>query len=92
MQSDTVPNGATSCWHATLPSAAPAENVEKPKIIKMPAQRKKLDIQRKINQVTKHIEIPQSQHTDKVVDVPLVAQSLVPTFQTAQKAVEVPQV
>ena len=45
--------------------------VEIPKIIKQTWQ--KPIIQEKINQVTKHVEVPLSQFTDKVVDITVVA-------------------
>ena len=48
--------------------------VEKPKIIKETVQRKKPIIQEKINQVTKHIEVPQVQFLDKAGDIPVVVQ------------------
>ena len=38
---------------------------------------------RSITQVTKHVQIPQS-HVDKVVDLPVVIQRLVPQIQCAQ--------
>ena len=43
--------------------------VEKPKIIELTVQRKKPIIQEKINQVTKHIKIPQVQFLDKADDM-----------------------
>ena len=41
--------------------------------------------------MTKHVEIPQTQHTDKVVDVPAVMQRQAPQIHGALKTVEVPQ-
>ena len=65
--------------------------VEKPKIIELTVQRKKPIIQEKINQVTKHVEIPLSQFTDKVVDKPVVVQRQISTVLTVQKNIEIPQ-
>ena len=68
--------------------------VEKPRIIKETAQRKKPIIQEKINQVTKHVEVPEvplSQFTDKVIDKPVVAQRQIPMVQAVQKTMEIPQ-
>ena len=53
-----------SLYGATLPLAAPGVKVEKPKFIWMTTQRNKLVVQGKINQETKHIEIPQTQRTE----------------------------
>ena len=67
--------------------------VEKPKIIKETVQRKKPIIQEKINQVTKHVEVPDvppSQFTDKVIDKPVVAQRQIPQLQTVDKVDEMP--
>ena len=64
--------------------------VEMPKIIKETVQRKRPIIQEKINQVTKHIKIPQVQFRTKVDDMPVVVQRQVSTAQTVQKAMEVP--
>ena len=64
--------------------------VEMPKIIKETVQRKRPIIQEKINQVTKHIKIPQVQFLTKVDDMPVVVQRQVSTAQTVQKAMEVP--
>ena len=64
--------------------------VEMPKIIKETVQRKRPIIQEKINQVTKHIKIPQVQFLTKVDDIPVVVQRQVSTAQTVQKAMEVP--
>ena len=58
--------------------------VERPKLIKE-------TVQEKINQVTKHIKIPQVQFLAKVDDMPVVVQRQVSTAQTVQKAMEVPQ-
>ena len=68
--------------------------VEKPKIIKETAQRKKPITQEKINQATKHVEVPEvplSQFTDKVIDKPVVAQRQIPMVQAVQKTMEIPQ-
>ena len=54
-------------------------------------QRKKLIIQEKINQVTKRIEMPLLQFTDKVVDDPVAAQKQISMTLTVQKTVEIPQ-
>ena len=40
----------------------------------------------------KGLEVPQVEHIDKIVDVPVVTQGQVPTSRSVQKAVEVPQV
>merc|ERR1711916_359964 len=45
-----------------------------------------------INQVTKYVEFPQTQYTDKVITVHLVILRLVPQFQIVLKTVKVPQV
>ena len=47
---------------------------------------------RSINQVTKHAEMPQTVHIDKGVDVPVVKQRQVPQIQTPRMTVEVPTV
>ena len=65
--------------------------VEKPKIIKETAQRKKPITQEKINQATKHVEVPEvplSQFTDKVIDKPVVAQRQIPMVQAVQKTIQ----
>ena len=64
--------------------------VEKPKITELTVQRKKPIIQEKINQVTRHIKIPQVQFLTKVDDMPVVVQRQVSTAQIVQKAMEVP--
>ena len=67
---------------------------ERPKIIKETVQRKKPIIQEKINQVTKHVEVPEvplSQFTDKVIDKPVVARRQIPMVQAVQKTMEIPQ-
>ena len=61
--------------------------VEKPKLVKETGQ--KPIIQEKINQVTKHVEVPQVQCLSRVADMPVVVQRQV--FMV-QKAMEVPQV
>ena len=68
-----------------------AVEVEKSEIIKQIVQRKKPIIQEKINQVTKHVEVPLSQFTDKVVDKPVVTQRQISMDQTVQKITEIPQ-
>ena len=66
--------------------------VEKPKIIELTVQRKKPIIQEKINQVTKHIKIPQVQFLNKVDDMLVdVQQQIRPMAQTVQKTTEIPQ-
>ena len=63
--------------------------VEKPKLIMETVQRKKPTIQEKINQVTKHIEVPQVQFLDTADDVPVVAQRqvfMIPEIRTVQGA------
>ena len=62
--------------------------VEKPKLVKETGQ--KPIIQEKINQVTKHVEVPQVQFLTKVDDMPVVVQRQVSTDQTVRKTVEVP--
>ena len=63
--------------------------VERPKIIKQIGQ--KTIIQEKINQVTKHVEVPLSQFIDKIVEIPVVAQRQISTVQTVQKRIEISQ-
>ena len=68
--------------------------VETPKIVKETVQRKKPIIQEKINQVTKHVavpEVPLSQFTDKVIDKLVVAQRQIPMVQAVQRTMEIPQ-
>ena len=63
--------------------------VEEPKLIMETVQRKKPIVQEKINQVTKHIEVPQVQFFDKADDMPVVVQRQVcmtPEIQTVQGA------
>ena len=63
--------------------------VEEPKLIKETVQRKKPIVQEKINQVTKHIDVPQVQFFDKVDDMPVVVQRQVymtPEIQIVQGA------
>ena len=45
-----------------------------------------------IQQVQKTVEIPQVQHTGKIIDVSVATQRGVPTMQAVQKTVDVPQV
>ena len=45
-----------------------------------------------LNQATKHVEIPQTQYIDHVVDVPGVMLRQIPQLQTVAKTVEVPPV
>ena len=61
--------------------------VEKPKIIKLTMQ--KPVSQEKINQMTKHIDVPQLQFTDKVVDIPVMAQGQVHVNRNVQKTMEI---
>ena len=64
--------------------------VEKPKIIDETVQ--KPNIQEKINQVTKHIKIPQVQFLDKADDMLVdVQRQILPMAQTVQKTTEIPQ-
>ena len=63
--------------------------VEEPKLIKETVQRKKPIVQEKINQVTKHIDVPQVQFLDKADDMPVAVQRQVymtPEIQTVQGA------
>ena len=65
--------------------------VERPKIIKQTGQ--KTIIQEKINQVTKHVEVPdfpQVQFPNKVDKMPVGVQRQIPMVQTVQKAMEIP--
>ena len=62
--------------------------VERPKIIDETVQ--KPTIQEKINQVTKHIKIPQVQFLDKADDMFVDVQRQIPVAQTMQKTMEVP--
>ena len=61
--------------------------VEKPKIIKQTMQ--KPVIQEKINQMTKHIDVPPLQFTEKIVDIPVVAQRQVHVHWKLQKTMEI---
>ena len=63
--------------------------VERPKIIKQTGQ--KTIIQEKINQVTKHVEVPQVQFLNKVDEMLVGVQRQIPMVQTAQKTMEIPQ-
>ena len=62
--------------------------VERPKIIDETVQ--KPTIQEKLNQVTKHIKIPQVQFLDKADDMLVDVQRQIPVAQTMQKTMEVP--
>ena len=54
-------------------------------------------INEKINQVTRHVEVPEIplvarlQFTDKVVDIPVVAQRQIHANRNVQKTIEIPQ-
>ena len=61
--------------------------VEKPKIIDETVQ--KPTIQEKINQVTKHIKIPQVQFLDKADDMLVDVQRQIPMAQNVQKTTEI---
>ena len=63
--------------------------VERPQIIKQTWQ--KPLIQEKINQVTKHVEVPLVQCLNKVDEIPVVAQRQILMVQTVQKTMEIPQ-
>ena len=64
--------------------------VERPKLAKETVQEP--TIQEKINQVTKHIRIPQVQFLNKVDDMLVdVQQQIRPMAQTVQKTTEIPQ-
>ena len=64
--------------------------VEKPKIIDETVQ--KSTIQEKINQVTKHVEVPLVQFLDKVEEIPVVAQRQIHiVVQTIQKTTDTAQ-
>ena len=63
--------------------------VERPKIIKQTGQ--KTIIQEKINQVTKHVEVPQAQFPNKVNEMPVGVQRQIPMVQTVQKTMEISQ-
>ena len=58
--------------------------VEKPKLAME-------TVQEKINQVTKHIKIPQVQFLNKVDDMLVDVQRQIPVAQTVQKTTEIPQ-
>ena len=63
--------------------------VERPKIIDETVQ--KPTIQEKINQVTKHIKIPQVQFLDEADDILVDVQRQIPMAQTVQKTAEILQ-
>ena len=63
--------------------------VERPQIIKQTWQ--KPIIQEKMNQVTKHVEVPLVQFLNKVDEIPVVAQRQILMVQTVQKTMEIPQ-
>ena len=66
--------------------------VERSKLIKETQHRKKPIINEKINQMTKHIKIPQVQFLNKVDDMLVdVQQQIRPMTQTVQKTTEIPQ-
>ena len=50
-----------------------------------------VDVQQQSRPMTQTTEIPQLQFPDQVVDVPVVVQRQVPSIETVQKTVEVPQ-
>ena len=58
--------------------------VEKPKIIKMTARRKKPTIQEKISQVIKQVEVPQVECIDKMIDASDLMRRHVPEIQTVK--------
>ena len=64
--------------------------VEKPKIVEETAQMKPI-IQDKINQVTKHFEVPQVQFLYKVDEMPIGVQRQIPIVQVVQNTMEIPQ-
>ena len=89
-----TPEKAQQVANTLVQHAVNTVEVERPKIIKQTVQRKKPLIQEKINQVTKHVEVPEVpplQFTDKVIDKPVVAQRQIPMVQAVQKTMEVPQ-
>ena len=63
--------------------------VERPKIINQTGQ--KTIIQERINQVTKHVEVPKMQFLNKVDEVPVGVQRQIPMVQAVQKTMEIPQ-
>ena len=63
--------------------------VERPQIIKQTWQ--KPIIQEKINQVTKHVEVPLVQFLHKVDEVPVGVQRQIPMVRAVQKTMEIPQ-
>ena len=65
-----------------------AVEVEKYNIIEETVQKMKPIIQEKSNQETKRIKIPLLQFTDKVADIPLVAQRQICVNQEVQKTIE----
>ena len=88
--------------NACVQHVANAVEVEKPEIIEETVQRMKPIIQKKINQVTRHVEtlllqivektfeIPELQFTDKVVNIPVLAQRQI-SMETVQKIIEISQ-
>ena len=64
--------------------------VETPRIIKEAVRGKKV-IQEKINQVTKHVEVPLVQFLNKVDDMPVAVQRQIPMVQTVEETKETPQ-
>ena len=65
--------------------------VEKSKIVEDTVQRMKPIIQKKISQVTKHIDFPQLQFLSKVVDMPVVGQRQASMVEKIQTTIHVPQ-
>ena len=61
-----------------------------PKIVKEAVRGKKV-IQEKINQIAEHIKNPQIQFSNKVDEMPVVAQRQNHMVQTVQKTKEIPQ-
>ena len=87
MQGETQQGANTHVQHVV-----DTVEVEKPKITELTVQRKKPIIQEKINQVTKHIKIPQVQFLTKVDDMFVdVQRQISPMVQTVQKTIETQQ-
>ena len=61
--------------------------VERTKIIMQTVQ--KPIIQEKINQVTKHVEVPQVQFPNNFDEMPVGVQRQIPMVQTVQKTMEI---
>ena len=81
-------NDATRCEHACSTRRQRSRSGE---VRNHRGDRQKPIIQEKIDQGTKHFEIPKLQFTDKVVHVPVVAQKQISMNLTVQKNIEISQ-